>query len=305
MTRTVLLPLDGSSLAERALPYAAHLASVSGARLVMMHGQPPVAAPGAPQFDVQAFAQLVREEQAVGALSDPRRIQIDAVTSTVYTDKTAEGICATARELGADAIVMSTHGKSGPGRWLYGTIADQVLRQATVPVILVSALCDHQWTGQAPFRILVPLDGSTFAEEVIAPVSDLARTLDAELHLIGAVSNHGETHAEGLSSLQSGTDAEIRAMHDYLDRVAARLRADGRTVHVDVEAGIAPTIIDEATRRRHIDLVAMATHGRSGVARLALGSVASQTLQRTTVPMFLVRPRLSIQSTGPLAAARA
>jgi len=304
MTRTILLPLDGSPLAERALPYAAHLASATGARLVLMHGDAPTAATHAPQFDVQAFAHRVREGQAVGAISDPRRIQIDAVSTTVYTDKTADGICATARELQADAIVMSTHGQSGPGRWLYGTIADQVLRQTTVPVILVSSTCSHAWTAHMPFRILVPLDGSRFAEEVLGPVNALAATLGAELFLIGAVDEHGQSYAEGVSSFESGTDAEIRGVRDYLDRVANGLRANGRTVHVDAEAGHAPTVIDEATRRRHIDLVAMATHGRSGVARLALGSVASQTLLRSTVPLFLVRFTMHSGGTMPAATTR-
>lgn len=290
MSKTVLLPLDGSPLAERALPYAAHLASVTGGRLIVMHGQAPSAATRTQQFDVHAFAQALREGQAVGATSDPRRIQIDAMTHLVYTDKIADGICAAAEERRADLIVMSTHGQSGPGRWLYGSIADQVLRQATVPVVVVSAVCDHAWTGQPPFRILVPLDGSRFAEAVLGPVSDLAGPLGAELFLIGAVSGHGQPHAEGVAALQSGAESELPGLRDYVQEVANRLRAEGATVQVDVEEGRPAAVIDEAQRRRRIDLIAMATHGRSGIVKLTLGSVAAQTLQRTTAPLLLVRP---------------
>ena len=290
MIERILLPLDGSPLAERALPYAMRIASATGARLILMHGIVPPVIPRQPDFDVGMFARKLGEGQVVIPFASATGIEIDAVTHDVYVDKVAEGICETIVEQGADLVVMSTHGHSGFGRWLYGSVADQVLHRATVPIVLVPATTDHAWPDGAAFRILIPLDGSGFAEEVLEPVGRLATALEAELVLVGASGPLEYAYAEGVPFVRAGFDAALRETRDYLEGVAARVRATGQRVTVDAETGRAGTVIEGITKRRHIDLIAMATHGRSGVARLALGSVATELLHRSTVPLLVWRP---------------
>ena len=82
---------------------------------------------------------------------------------------------------------MSTHGHGGLGRWLYGSVADEVLRRVPVPVLLVSAVCAQTWAQDQPLRVVAPLDGSDLAEEALGPARDLAATLGNELLLLGVV----------------------------------------------------------------------------------------------------------------------
>lgn len=299
MVERILVPLDGSPFGERALPYALRLASATGARLILMHGHSPLVITSEPDFDVQAFATRLREGHVVVPSTSTTGIEIEAVTHDIYMDKVAEGICETIVEQGADLMVMSTHGYGGLGRWLYGSVADQVIRQSPVPVVLVPVTCDHVWEDTA-LRILVPLDGSSYAEEVLDPVGKLAAALKAELLLVGAAGPLEYGFAGGLPFAVSGFDAALTETREYLERIAARLRADGHTVTVDAETGQAGTVIDSMARRRHADLIAMATHGRSGIARAALGSVATELLHRSTVPLLLWRPAALRHATQPM-----
>ena len=139
MIRHLLVPLDGSALAERALPYAVHLASALGAHLTLLQCEVLLATGKVPDFDVKAFAQRLREGEAVGALSATRRIEIEAVAHEVYLDKVAEGICDVARDRKADLIVMSTHGRSSLGRLTMGSVAARVVTLAPCPVLTVRA----------------------------------------------------------------------------------------------------------------------------------------------------------------------
>lgn len=302
MVERILLPLDGSPFGERALPYALRLASATGARLILMHGHAPLVIAKEPDFDVQAFARRLRDGQVVVPYTATAGIEIEAVPHDVYMDKVAEGICETIVAQGADLVVMSTHGYGGLGRWLYGSVADQVIRQSPVPLVLVPVTCDHVWEEAATLRILVPLDGSAFAEEVLDPVGKLASALKAELLLVGAAGPLEYGYADGVPFTRSGFDAALKETNEYLEGVAARLRAAGQRVTVDAQTGQAGPVIDGIARRRHVDLIAMATHGRSGMARAALGSVATEMLHRSTVPLLLWHPVALRQTSEPMAA---
>lgn len=293
MFKNMLLPHDGSSVSERAVPFALHLASAIGARLILMHGRVPLATPRAPDFDVEGFAMSLRESEAVGAIGVPRRVQIDAVAPDVPTDGVPEGICATATEQQADLIVMSTHGHGRSGHSLYGSVAERVLCQSPVPVVLVPASTRHAWLAQPTFRILVPLDGSRFAEEVLGPIEDLAAALKAELFLVGAVEALASPSMERDPLSASAYERELGEMRQYLDGVADRLRESGIVVRTEVEVGRAASVIDGIAQRRHIDLIAMATHGRRGLNRLLVGSVADKVLRGTIAPLLLYRSQAS------------
>jgi nucleotide-binding universal stress UspA family protein len=206
----------------------------------------------------------------------------------------AAALLESAREWVADVIVMATHGRSGLGRWLYGSVADDVLRHAAVPVLLVPAAGAGEavWAPDTAHRVLVPLDGSALAEEAVPPALELAAALGADLHLLRVIETLTAAYAEGYASTALDTTGALDEARAYLDGVAAPLRARGLTVDAGVAAvdGPALTGLAAAARVRPAPAIASATLGRGGLARLVLGSVATGTLQRANVPLLLVRP---------------
>jgi nucleotide-binding universal stress UspA family protein len=296
MFRTIVVPLDRSDLAKRALPYATVLARAGGGRLVLMHA---TAAPAAPM-----------ERAGEGAMIDTSPSEyLDEIAATLrglpvetalVPGHAGEAILRALHERGADTIAMTTHGHSGLGRWLYGSVADHVLRHAQVPVLLIPATCEYAWTDVPPDappdvarRILVPLDGSEFGEAVLPAACELATLLNAEIDLLRAVevpTYSGMPYAESLPSSPDILELEEAEARSYLETVAVRLRPEVRSVTTRVEVGWPGTRILEVARERHSCAIAMATHGRSGLARVVLGSVATLTLQQSPAPLLLVRP---------------
>jgi nucleotide-binding universal stress UspA family protein len=233
-----------------------------------------------------------RAEAELTASAEPLRAGGLAVGVSVYYDQPGRAILDAAAHRPADLIAMSTHGRSGPGRWLFGSVADEVLRRAEVPVLLVPGACPPGW-GAAPTRrqVLVPLDGSELAEEALAPACELAERLGADLRLLRVVEPPVPLVADEVSYPAAvNQDAELAAAQAYLDRVLARLRAAGRAGEASALLGEAATTIAAVAREQGVDAIAMATHGRSGLARLVLGSAATGVLQRAAMPLLLVRP---------------
>jgi nucleotide-binding universal stress UspA family protein len=191
----------------------------------------------------------------------------------------------------ASLIVMSTHGHGGLGRWLYGSVADEVLRRVPVPVLLVSAVCTQIWAEHQPPRVVVPLDGSDLAEEALGPARDLAVTLGSELLLLAVVEPIAVYPYEHLEAIGDVAEVQEAQAGQYLDKLVAELRISGgpavstRIVHGDAAAQIC-----SVAREVGAGAIAMATHGRSGMARLLLGSVATRTLHQSSVPVLIYRP---------------
>ena len=174
MFAMILLPLDGSRRSERALPYAAGLAKVFGSELALVHDE----TIGLRGDDVPASADtLGRIAELVEALQNLGL----RVWRGVIRGPAAEAILRVADDAHADLIVMSTHGRSGLGRWLYGSVADEVLRHTILPIVLISAACERRWKIEGPFRLLVPLDGSELAESALGLAGEVADALHAEL----------------------------------------------------------------------------------------------------------------------------
>ncbi|MBI3976961.1 MAG: universal stress protein [Chloroflexi bacterium] len=301
MFATILVPLDGSSLAERALPYAVPLARAMGGHLVLVRA---VAAHTFPGTD-PTEAQVALTQQAESDLTAvAERVRADGVEaeSVVYYDDPVSAILDAARRREAKLIVMSTHGRSGLGRWIYGSVADQVLRRAEAPVLLMPATADRRWSGGAR-RILVPLDGSDLAEEALILAAELARGLAAELYLLQVVEPPTSAYAEGYAFTEFDPEPELVGARRYLEGCAVGLRAAGRNVTVQSVLGQPAQAVATIAREQSADLIVMATHGRGGLARLVMGSVATGILQRSTVPLLLVRPAALHRSAADSSAA--
>jgi len=283
--RTILVALDGSLLAERALPFARRLAVGTGACLVLARAV--TARTDRPDPDAEGEAEaylkrIVRQERGHG------RTHL-----AVLAGEPAPALLAYARSRAADLVVMATHGRSGLGRWLYGSVADAVLRGSELPVLLVPA---GGGTGEAvaaggrPGRVLVALDGSHAALAALAPARALAAALGWRLLLLRAVEPpSGALYRPPVRKELFHPEVALAGARRYLRGVAATLLPGTAGVDVLAVQGAAAPSILAAAQETGADLVVMATHGRGGLARAALGSVAAETLHRATVPLMLVR----------------
>ncbi len=281
MPGLVLVPLDGSSLSGRALPFAVAVARERQLRLLLvrvLEPSPPRGMPLVQEPDARAYldhiAGQVREEGVV----------VQTLVSSTLFGTVAEVLVGKAQQRGCELIVMSTHGRGGLGRWVYGTVAEEVLRRSPVPVLLISSTCDRVWTPGKRLRVLMPLDGSPLSEEAVQPMLIGIRQLASEiiaLHVEPSTALPDVYLSDGAESVTLG--------EDYLNQVA-RLQKQGLNVTALTEEGSPGAVISRVAAEQDVDLIAMATHGRTGIARLVLGSVSTETLHRSHVPVLLYRP---------------
>ncbi len=299
MARAMLVPLDGSPLAERALPYAEALARKTGAPLALVRAVPFLARPATDEpYPTLAEARDAAAREArdyldgVAARLTARGVA--AETAVPYADE-AEGIIEEARRRGADPIVMATHGRGGLGRWVYGSVAEAVLARTPVPLLLVRAWAPEGAAALAGDRplLLAPLDGSPFAEAALPVAEGLADRLGGDLLLLRAVLRPGPDFGPGWFAaplLRDEPAADEGAARDYLRRVAEGFARRGRTVQTELRAGAPAEVIAAIGRERGAALAVMATRGYTGAERALLGSVADATLRHGSLPLLLVRP---------------
>jgi nucleotide-binding universal stress UspA family protein len=296
MMKSILLPLDGSPLADQAVPFAVSLAQRSGARIILVR-----ATEASTMLDVDASdaerGVISRAEHDLEAAAARLRTAGVEAEVHVYYDNPIPAILDASRRYHASLIVMSTHGRSGLGRMMYGSVADDILRHADAPVLLIPSTIDHAWASDRTPTILVPLDGSALAEEALDGAEMLAELLGARLHLLRVVEPPTyPLYGDGYAFIPFDDATEQELAREYLDTLAGRLATGGTPVQVEVAVGIPSAVIPSVARECQADAIAMATHGRGGLARLVLGSVATGTLQRTHVPLLLTRPATLEQS---------
>jgi nucleotide-binding universal stress UspA family protein len=287
MLSTILVPLDGSALAEQALPFAERVARVAQARVILTRVVP--AYSGA-DMSIDASVAHAARENLEEIASRLRHAEITVGVTVPEGDAAAQTVGAVAAH-SVDLIVMSTHGRSGIGRWLYGSVADAVIRLANVPVMLVPPHVRLPWPTDRRLQIIVPLDESQLSEAVLGPALEFATRLDAELLLVEVVAWPPLVYSDPVELFAYDVDAQVAAARVYLAAVATSLRESGARVRWRAEVGQTPAAtIVQLARDEHADLIAMATHGRSGVARVVLGSTSTGTLQHAGVPLLIVRP---------------
>ena len=296
MLLTVLVPLDGSPLAARALPFTADLASAGGGHVVLAHVRASLYSDVHSDYDpAQDVARLRREGVTASSL-----------TYCAPSEDVADVLDLAVREAGADLVVMSTHGRGGLRRSVFGSVADQLIRRADVPVVLVPPHCEVSWEARRPSQILVPLDGSPLAEQALHHASGLARLLDVEILLVRALSPMLHPRYQNDKLVLSCADfVEVEDAWRYLANRADGLRSEGNRVSIRVLVGSPSAAIADAARTEGIDLIVMTTHGRGGLGRVLLGSVADGVLQRTSVPVLLIRSDLADRSTFDASASTA
>ena len=303
---TILVPLDGSPLAEAALPYARALLSAGGGlTLTRIVYNPDIASSWMMRAAVSAaeLERTFRAEAERELTQDANRLGggLARVRIVIGAGEPAEEIVRLAAEEGVELIAMATHGRGALGRWTYGSVADRVARAATVPVLLVrparpgeAAMGPDSPAPASIRRLLVPLDGSELAEGALPVAERYAKRLAAPVTLIRVINPVAHLPpVYGAGSLPSSwevNDEVIKVEEEdaaaYLARVAQRLEDSGQTVERRVERGTAVGKIAGAIQPG--DVIVMTSHGRSGVGRWVLGSVAEKLVREAPAPVLLV-----------------
>lgn len=298
MFHTILVPLDRSPLAEQALPLALELAWRAGATLdlVSVHGLYALEDPGAARlpFAPAEDAEFRRHEQHYLDLTAERLAAKHCVVmrTAVVDGLVVDGLLKRQHDKPADLIVMTTHGRGPVSRAFLGSVADELIRQAPVPLLLVRphALASEP-TAPLVTHMLIPLDGSPLAEEVLPPALELANLLEARCTLLRVIESSDAPSVH--TSCRPCAPQEAEAMA-YLESIARRARAGGLRVDTRVATArhVAQSIVEQSQKwPGHV--IALATHGRGGLRRMLLGSVADKVIRASTVPVLVLHPRSS------------
>jgi nucleotide-binding universal stress UspA family protein len=296
MFRNIMVPLDGSPFGEHALPLALAVARRGMATIELVHVCPPIGPHALPNDGLPAHERaLAYLDQLAGSLSARWSV---AISTTVLSGIPADILHKHALANSADLVVMTTHGRGAIARSWLGAVADKLVRRLPMPVLLArphgEMLDLLEDVREFAFEhVLIPLDGSPLAEEALEPALALGDLMGADFTLVQAIEPVLLTYAPAAQA--AGVDerflqewrAETLA---YLEQVARRLRTNDRSVHTRVLYGQPAVAIIDYAREHGVDLIALCTHGRSGIARMLLGSVADKVVRGSGAAVLVKRP---------------
>lgn len=311
MYKRVLIPLDGSKRAEAILTHLAPFLTRFDSELTVLVA---AEAPNVEQLDM--FSKGAAEDMLAAAEgrafnyaeSVTKRLTEQGLKAhgTVRCGRPADVILDMAKEVDADLVAMSSHGYGGWKRLLHGSTAEQVLRASPAPVLLVKSYEQTDVASdplrQLPLkpvtwrRILVLLDGSVDAENVMADAIELAKVQNSAIQLLRV--------GPFVSALGFCWDtipplSDLKAEEAYLNKVADRYRWTGLSIGTSVTSGHPVSAIVDYIKHNPVHLVTMTTHGRTGLSRCILGSVAESLLRRVHVPVFLRRTQPVVKPDEP------
>lgn len=307
MFKRILVPLDGSTRAESALPVAVRVARAYGGTLTLLQVVEMIA-------DHGAYLQPIIEEEKAEATAyleslarSPELAGIQAEIQ-VPVGAVAPAIITAAQPSHTDLIIMCSHGYTGFRRWTLGSVAEKIARHAPVPLLILrEGDTFSSISPEKPVRALVPLDGSPFSEAVFEPAAYLvaafasATSRPGEMHLLRVIDlplTSGRMRSQAHIDTQTVEQAKQEAQA-YLSRLTERLGqmaltglAMEATSAVESDPDVAEAIVQQAegAGKGTYDLIAMATHGRSGIGHFTLGSVTERVLHSTRLPLLVVRP---------------
>lgn len=285
MIRRVLIPLDGSEIAESTIFRLGFLLRQSGASVTLLAVVDTRQAGWITHLAVSSSDIVVEMEKEaeryLTGVAERLAGTCDEVKVRVETGHTADKILEVASDEHSSVICMATHGRTGLSRWMYGSVTEKVVRASERPVLVVPAFDRsgepkpdaRQWSFES---ILVALDGSRQAVQIIDHVAEGVRLFGSRATLLLVLDDDADAKIVDLAT-------------QHLDGASRMFASSGVTVATDLRRGDPATeIVDHAPRSGH-DMIAMTTHGRSGPSRWMLGSVAEKVLRRATVPVLVVR----------------
>jgi nucleotide-binding universal stress UspA family protein len=300
MYSKVLIPLDGSKTAEKVLPYARYLAGKFKIPVELLA-----------VIDIAAMATHISAEKVRHLdtlIEDGVRASTTYLRGIATTFRDAEVTCTVEKDRAEEAIInrgeadsamliaMATHGRSGLNRFLLGSVAEKVLRGSANPLLLIRATEEAKGEGEAKLAsIVVPLDGSELAESVLPMVATMAKKLDLEVVLFRAYHVPYNAYA-GDDGYMVNYDELIASVRDeaneYLEKKVAEVKKLGvAKVSAVTKEGFAGDEIITMGRKTADRLIAMCSHGRSGVKRWVLGSVTETVVRHSGDPVLVVRAK--------------
>ena len=307
MYSRILTPLDGSSLSEQVLPYASSLAAALSLPMTLLYAIEPevltiprVVNPSL-HYEEMATHRIRHARNYVDPVSDGLQRAGVIVDVEIPQGEPAESIVGCAEKDAATLITMSSHGRSGISRWWIGSVSDKVLHLTQNPMLVIRAEDPPQRPPESNFtRVTVPVDGSELAEEVLPHVVYLSSTMGLAVDLVQVNPSRDEYYrsmaigpnelARSTPSFEDFISAVDAESESYLTKLKERLLNQGAaSVETLLLHGSAAECIADLAADTHDNLVAMTTHGRSGVGRMVLGSVAERVVRQSGDPVLLVR----------------
>jgi nucleotide-binding universal stress UspA family protein len=305
MYRSILVPLDGSVFAEHALPLALGIARRSGATLRIARAH---VAPFSPIEDLGGLVDRAARDEEQAYLKAVVKRLTDAtaapVQSALLEIPVVDSLCEYAKSAGADLMVMTTHGRGPLARAWLGSVADELVRKAPIPILLTRPQEAKLVLDQAPVfrRVLIPLDGSSFAEQAVDPALALGSLTEAEYILVRVIEpmiRGGDVESVLTRPSDPGVVRRLELFHDeekadantYLEKMAQRLKTHSHRAEIRVVVSEQTAVaLLETAKQVKADAIALSTHGRRGLSRLFLGSVADKVLRGTSLPILMHRP---------------
>lgn len=283
MFERLLVPLDGSQLAEQALPYVVEIANGFASEIILIT----VCQSQEVDFTPTSKAYLeMRAEQLKGKLIGEVRIK-----KVVMVGRPAQEIAAFALRNNVGLIIMTSRGRSGAASWLLGSTANEIIHSVKIPVLVIKASGSSSATVKLR-RLLVPLDGSERGEKILPYVEEMGERLSLEIVLLRVVAPGTHVRTVGGLDFVYFKDKDMESMkinaRDYLKRLVAKLKHRVRTVIPEVEVGEPHQEIIKYAEKHDCDLIAMSSHGHSCVERWTYGSVTYKIMHQSTKPVLLV-----------------
>lgn len=283
--RRILFPTDFSDGATRAFSQAVYLANLHDAELHIVN----VAEPGG-----ESETTLPASQEDLLDWLDATGIDAETLETLTIVQKQfesgvpAERLVAYVEDREVDLVVMGTRGRRGVKRMLLGSVTEEVLRKVPCPVFTVQAEVEEK-AGTAVRRILVPVDFSEASELAVRHATEIAQTYGAEVHLLHVVEEVVYPSAYGIETPSMHSQDVVLRVEKALGQMA-REEVGYEQVKVSATVGYAPMTILDYVQENEIDLLVIATHGRSGIDRVLLGSVAERVIRQSPVPVFVVKP---------------
>lgn len=303
MLHSLLVPLDGTRFSEFALPLAEGIARATGASVHLAHvhvPHPPDDLVSSTPFqyeglDLDAYDDRLRQDER--SYLDQLTFKVADRTPCVVEGTLLDGDVETAlqrhaRDVEADFVVLTTHARDGLDKWLHGSVAEKLIRQSRLPVLAVPGTPDASPPEDAlsVTKILVALDGSDPAEAILGPARDLAQASDARITLLHVLSSRFRSDPQPVY-MPDDWERSMSAAEDYLEDIRDGLRMEGLSADTMVYAHPSPAkAICEIADEMDAGMVAMTTHGRTGLASALLGSVAHDVLAGAQRPVLIQRP---------------
>ena len=296
MFKHILVPLDGSKLAEAAIPAAASLAQTLDAPVTLLH----IMEQDAPQ-EIHSDRHITQADEASAYLEEvakrgfPAEINVDTHVHTAAVKDVAGSIVEHAtREFRLDLIVMCIHGKSGVRELLYGSIAQQVVAHGTIPLLLIKPGVDVPATFKLD-KILVPLDTGPIHDDSLPVTQELANAYKSSIHLLTVIPTFGtmagETAAAGsllpattTALLEINVENAAEDLQEHLDE----LKQAGLHVTAEVARGDPATEIVNISEKLPADMIVLTTHRKAGAAAFWARSVAPNVVRRARIPILLI-----------------